>query len=755
MKILESDISRRDLLKGTGVLMVTFTLPRFLKPLGARAQSGSAIGPALVDPAAIDSWIAVGGDGRVTVFTGKEELGQGVATASLQLVADELDVPMSMLTLVQPDTWRTVDQGYSAGSQSMKTEYATGLRIAAAEARLALLNMASATLDLPVSDLSVVDGVVVARGGFQSVSYAELIGDRKFQLSITGKAQPKTPGQYKVVGTSAPRVDIPDKILARFTFTQDVRVPGMLHGRVVRPPSLDAQLVKVDGFGGQPTPGLVKVVVKKNFIGVVAEREEQAINAASALTATWNTTPLPDHATIYETLRKSPSLTDRVLINSGDVDSAISLAAKQLSATYYYPYQQHGSMGPSCSVADVQPDSATVWTSSQGVYQLRGALATLLDLPEQNVHVIYVEGSGCYGLNGADNVALDAALMSQAVGKPVRVQYMRADEQGWENYGQAMVVELRAGLDQFGRIAGWDYASWTANRGSRPGPPGNLPTGVMAGFPEPPAPKSPPPFPPLGPDSSNAVTSYTFANHRVITHTVQSRFFTGPLRSPNRIQNTFANESFMDELASAAGQDPIAFRLKQLNDQRLIAVIQAVRNLSRWVSRPSPQPKLSGRLLTGRGMGAMHYEGNGAYAAVVAQVQVDTKTGQVTVQHVWAAQDCGLTINPDGMRLQAEGCVLQGVSRALKEELKWTPKGITSLDWVSYPVLRFPDMPPQFDFQIIDRPDQPVLGAGEVVITAIIAAIANAIFDATGARLRQVPFTPARVLAGLKTVTTV
>jgi CO/xanthine dehydrogenase Mo-binding subunit len=382
------------------------------------------------------------------------------------------------------------------------------------------------------------------------------------------------------------------------------------------------------------------------------------------------------------------------------------------------------------------------------VYQLRGSLATLLNLPPQAVHVNYVEGSGCYGLNCADTVTMDAALMSQAVGRPVRAQNMRADEHGWENYGYAMVVDLRGALDANGKIIGWDYNGWQTNRGNRPGPPASVITGILAGFPEAAPAKSPPPLPPLGPDSSNTVTSYTFPNHRVLNHTVGSRLLTAPLRSPARIQNTFANESFVDELAAAAKQDPIAFRLAHLNVPRLQAVIQAAGQMASWEPRPSPQAPSSERLVTGRGIAAMQYEGTDAYAGVIAQVQVDKQTGKVRVQHVWAAQDCGLTINPDGMRAQAEGCVLQGVSRALKEEVTWTKEKITSIDWVTYPVLRFTDMP-TFDFQILNQPTQPPLGAGEVVITAMIAAVANAIYDATGVRLRQVPFTPPRVRAGL------
>lgn len=755
MSILDRDVSRRDFLKGTGALVVAFTLPSLALSGGAEAQT-SNVGPAKVDGKQLDNWIAVGGDGTVTVYTGKEELGTGTETAQLQLVAEELDVPLDKLKLVQPDTWLTVDQGYSAGSQTMKTEFATGVRIAAAEARLALLTMASQKLGVPVSQLTVHNGVVsVAGDSSKSISYAALVGNQKFNVTITGKAPLKTYDQYRVVGTSAPRVDVPPKILAQFQYTQDVVVPGMLHGRVVRPPSLDAQLVSIDGFGGQKMPG-VKVVNKANFIGVVAPTEWQAIQAAQALKVTWKTTPLPDQATIYDQLRAAPLISNKLMVNVGDAGKAIAGAAKQLQASYNWPYQMHGSMGASCGVADVQGQTATVYTSSQGVYQLRGALATLLNLPQENIHVIYVEGSGCYGLNGADASSLDAALISQLAGAPVRVQYMRHDEHGWENYGNLMTLDTKAGLDENNTIVGWIHVNRQYNRGSRPGPPTNVITGVLAGLPEGPTtqvkPAGEPPLAPVknpGPDNSNAINSYVVPNYRVLAGVAEGRFFSGPLRSPWRIQNTFANESFIDEMAAAAGEDPLAFRLKHLADPRLIAVFEAAAGEANWQTRPSPIPNNTGRYLTGRGIAGMQYEGvGGAYAAAVAEVQVDTQTGKVRVTHVWAAQDCGLTINPDGMRAQAEGCVVQGVSRTLREEVKWTPEKITTVDWATYPVLRFPELP-KFDFVNLDHPDQPVVGAGEVVITALPPAIANAIFDATGKRIRQIPITPARMRAAL------
>jgi nicotinate dehydrogenase subunit B len=465
--LIETPISRRTLLKGAGGMLVAFSLPTYLLSSAEAAQAASVIGPGIVPPDQIDSWLAIGSDGTVTVLTGKVELGTGVETATLQLAAEELDVALEKLELIQADTWRTVDQSYTSGSQSIKTQWgAGGVRQAAAEARAALLSMASTRLNTPVSQLTVKDGVVSVVGNASAnVSYADLIGDQRFNLRITGKAKPKTADTFSIVGTSVPRRDVPAKLYGTFAYTQDVRVDGMLHGRVVRPPSLDAKLVSVDGFGGKKMPGLVKVVVVNNFVGVVAETEDQAIKIAKALKLTWQKQPLPDPAAIYDIIKTSPSLTDRVLISSGDINAAFATAATTVKAEYHYPYQMHGSIGSSCAVADVRPDAATIWSSTQGVYQLRGAIATLLNLATAAVHVRYVEGSGCDGLNGADTVAMDAALMSQATGRPVRAQNMRADEHGWENYGNAMVMQLTGALDATGRVIGWDYAGWSVRKG--------------------------------------------------------------------------------------------------------------------------------------------------------------------------------------------------------------------------------------------------------------------------------------------------
>ena len=751
-----SRYSRRAFLSGTGAMFVAIGAPRLLDPKSAfGALQDFPIGPAIVDPAQIDSWLAIRGAGTVTVFTGKVELGTGVMTTTTQLVADELDVALSKITVIEGDTWQCVDQGFTAGSQSNKTEYApTGaIRQAAAEARLALLTMASKQLNAPVSQLEVKEGIVTIKGSSgPSVSYAQLIGDKRFNLKITGKATPKSFDEYKVVGKSVPRPDVVGKATGGFVYTQDVRIPGLVHARVVRPPTLDSTLAGVDGWKGKTPPGVIKVVVKKNFVAVVAKEEWQAIDAAAALKVRWNTAPLPSYSTFFEDLQTMSPTTNRVLIDTGDFDAGLAKASKSVEATYDYPLQMHGSMGASAGMASVEGKTATVWSSTQGVYQLRGAVATALGIPAQNIHVLYVEGSGCYGLNGADNVALDAAVLSQDVGMPVRVQYMRADEHKWENYGQPYRIALKGGLDASGKVSAWDYTAWTASRGGRPGPPANLPSGILLGFPESPLPASPPPTPTQQPnfvDGSNSAPSYVIPSQRLITHSGIHSFLAGPLRSPARIQNTFANESFIDELAHAAGADPIAFRLTHLKDQRLIDVINLAAKMAKWQSRPAASKIGKGRFRTGRGFAAMLYEGNNGYNAAVFQVTVDTKTGKVVVDAVWSAQDCGPVLNPDGMRAQAEGGLMQAISRTLIEEVKWGPNGITSKDWRTYPVIRFTGMPKTFRFQAIDRKDQPVWGAGEVLITNGPAGIANAIFDATGKRMRRLPFTPARVRAAL------
>jgi CO/xanthine dehydrogenase Mo-binding subunit len=767
--------SRRTVVKGAGALVVALGVPIVLDAKAAHAAATVVdpvgIGPVSIDPNQLDSWFAFGTDGTVTMKTGKVELGQGTVTATMQLVADELDVPMSAITHIQSDTWYTVDQGTTAGSQSTGTENGTaGVRQAAAETRAVLLNLASAKLGAPVSNLTVSNGVVSVVGNpGQSVSYASLVGGGLLNSSFTGKATPKPYTAYKVAGTSVPRVDIPDKVFGKFTYTQDVRVPGMLHARVVRPPTIDSTLVKVHPFPeGKAPPDVVDVITKANFVAVVAKTEWAAIVGAGLLQVDWNVSPYPRWSSYIDDLVGGPSQ-DAVIQDSKtrgsavvpagqDVDAVLAAtpAAKQVTATYKYPIQMHGSMGTSAATAlvDNTRGVATVWTSTQGIYAMRAMLATALNLPAQNIHCIYVEGSGCYGQNGADAVALDAAVVSQIVGKPIRVAYMRADEHAWENYGQAYNITITAAVDTSGpkaKISAWKRDAWTSSRGSRPGPPANMASGILMGFPEIPFTASVTLTPSQdlnSVDGSNSAPSYIIPAAKLTNHTVKKTFMSGPLRSPSRIQNTFANEIMTDELAHLAGADPVNFRVDNLQDARLIAVIQTAANAASWIYGPRATKVGTGRYLSGTGISAMRYEGALGYNAAVVNLTVDTKTGKVVVNHVWSAQDCGPAINPDGQKQQAEGCLMQGISRSLIEELKWDSNGIITRDWATYPVVRFKDMP-QFDFQLISRPDQPAVGAGEVLITNMPAAISNAIFDATGKRMRQLPFNRDRVKAAL------
>jgi nicotinate dehydrogenase subunit B len=765
--------TRRDFIKGVGGLMVAISLPVYLDVRQAAAATVTppgSFGPVTVPADQLASWLAVGRDGVVSVLTGKVELGTGTITASRQIVAEELDVAYDQIEMVQGITGETVDQGYTAGSQTMRTQWASGLRIAAASARQELLSMAATHLGVAASDLTVKSGVV--SGGGKTVSYAALLGGGKLTGTVSQQAKPKPSSSYTVVGQPVHREDIPDKIFGRFTYVHDVRIPGMLHARVVRPARpapLDAKagaiariiqgtlanahLVSVDESSVKNLPGFVRLVTKKDFVAVVAEREEQAIAAAQALKVTWNDgASLPDQANLYDAIRTAKIGNTRVIQNSGDVEGALGTAAKVLQATYTHPYQAHASIGPTAAVATVHDGVAEVWSPTQGVYQLRSAVATALGMTQQQVRVNYVEGSGCYGINGADDASLSAAIISQQIGKPVRVQYMRADEISWENYGTPMVMDLRAGLDTAGKIVGWDYKGWTANRGGRPGPPGSVPAGVLAGFPEAPPPPSPPPSPPLGDDGLNSTPWYSFANERVISYGVYTPWlFTGPLRSPSRLQNTFATESFMDELAAAAGADPIAFRLAHTSDARLAAVINRVASSAGWQARPSPAPAQTGSVRTGRGIAAVRYEGNSAWVAAIITLTVDTTSGAIKVTQVAVAHDCGVIVNPDGLRNQVEGNIVQGLSRSLKEEVKFDRSGVLGVDWTSYPIIAFSELPDDVRIELIDHPDLPALGAGESTISVIGGAMGNAIFDAVGKRIRTLPFTADRVKAALAT----
>jgi nicotinate dehydrogenase subunit B len=766
--------SRRDFLTRSGALVVAFgtasvaALPGVSGTAAAQGINGRST-------QALDGWISVMADGSITAYTGKCELGQGLFTAQVQLIAEELVVPMNRVRLVQCDTSMTPDQGTTSGAQSHPANFNhANLALAGATAREALVRMAAERLAVPGDQLGVADGAVFVRATpNRRVTYGELVGGRKFGIDLSPTAKRRTPSEWTVLGTPAPRVDMAAMVTATLEYVHNVRVPGMLHGRVVRPPAVGATVVRVDEASVSGMPGVVRVVSKGNFVGVVAQKPWQAVQAAAKLQVTWTPgTGLPPQRTFYEHLRTQQPSRDTLLVDSGNVDAALARSAAVVRATYLHPYHMHGSVGSSCAVADVRAGQATIWSATQAVYPLRDTSASLLGLQPSQVRVIFTRGSGCYGINGADTVSYDAALMSQAVGRPVRVQLSRQDEMAWENFGLAFVIDQRAGVDAAGNLVAWDYEAWSPALGGRPGydRPGNVVTGMLVGAqPAPFTPRSPapPPNQPLD-NGSNTAPSYvagivgtaargtgTLRTERVLSHRLPSPFFTGPLRAPERFQNTFAHECFMDEVATKVGADPVEYRLRHLRDPRLVAVVKAAAAAAKWDPRPSPRPgRTAGGVVTGRGIGCVLYEGDNGYVAIVAEVSVDLASGAITVTRLTGAQDCGPISNPNGVRNQFEGGALHGVSRTLYEEVTWDDRRVTSVDWRSYNTFAVGTRVPAIECVLVPQPNAEANGAGETAITATAAAIGNAVFDATGARLREIPFTPARVKAALNARTT-
>jgi nicotinate dehydrogenase subunit B len=777
--------SRRDFLKTAGVMMIGFGA-------AAEGKAQSTINPSgNVDVTQVDNWIAIGADESITVLSGKCDFGQGMRTVQLQLAAEELSVPMDRITLVLCKTGITPNQGYTAGSFSTWTQFgAGGLRNALDSARDALYQLASQWLDAPVGQLAVQNGVFSVVGGdpTYTVSYGQLVQGQRFNLTVNAKAVPKDPSKWTVLGQPIPRVDIPAKAKGTFQYVQKVRVPGMLHGKVVRPPALGGHVVSIDKTSVNGLPGNPQVVQVNDFVGVVADTEWHATNAANALAPAiaWTLgATFPPQANLYTYMTSQPSR-DAYAVNTGDVDTVMAGAVKTLSAQYLYPFQMHGSLASSCAVVDVQGTGKTAtvkaWSATQSVYDVRGYLATLLSIPAANIEVVQVEGSGCYGGNGADPVTFDAALLSQAVGKPVRVQYTRRDEMtGGEHYGHPMVANRKVGIDAYGTIIAWDSETFLMVHGEgplagftfggAPGP-GNFIPGALAGFPTgkvvpttTPAPPAPSPFwnfgnsvPPYATGNIGGVSlgTGTVPSQRSVTRLVESPLWTSYLRSPDHIQNTWANESFMDEIAASQNVDPVQYRLRHVTDQRLIGVLNAVVQQAGWDTRPSPKPgNARTGVVTGRGVSFVLYSGFDGYCAVVAQVSVDQASGVITVTKVTAGLDTGPVINPDGLRNQMEGQVIQGMSRALIEEVKFANQGtggfgggaVTSFDWRTYRVLQFGDTIPQIDTVLINNLKVAPTGAGETIITLVGSAIGNAVFDATGVRLRQIPMTPANFLA--------
>ena len=723
--------TRRGLLRGSAALVVSFGLVRT-----ALAQSMPA---KPVSPDQVDSFLAINQDGTVTVYSGKVDLGTGVRTALTQIVADELDVAPGRITVISGDTALTPDQGRSSGSFSIQNG-GVQLRQAAATARKALLDIAATKLHAEHAALTMADGRVTT--GSVSLSYAELLDGHRFALALDPKAPVRNPADFKVVGTSLARVDIPAKVTATFMYMQDFRIEGMLHGRVLRPSTMGGVLKSVDEDSVKDIPGIVKLVRDGNFLGVVARSEWAAIRAARALKVEWsNWQGLPDQAKLFETIRAARVAKDEITSHIGDAAPAAAQAAKRFSATYDFAIHTHGSIGPSCAVAQIVDGALTCWTASQSTHDLRKQLAAMLGMPDENVRCIYVDGAGCYGRNGHEDAAADAALLSRALdGKPVRVQWMRADEHGWDPKGPPTLLDLHAAIDDKGGVAAWQSELFTPDGTARNVP---LLTASLADRPHETG------MSPGGVTGDSAIP-YSFANVHTVAHRLaETPFRPSWIRTPGRLQNTFANESFMDEIAAAIGADPMAFRVEHLKDPRGLELLQRLVKLSAWESRPSPRKDQSGDVAQGRGMAYVKYEMVRTYIGLVAEVEVTRSTGAIRLTKVYVVHDCGQIINPDGLRNQIEGNVIQTASRTLMEEVTFDRGMVTSLDWASYPIITFPQVP-DIVIDLIERPAERPWGAGEPSSAVVPGAISNAVFDATGARLRSVPMTPAKVQAALK-----
>jgi CO/xanthine dehydrogenase Mo-binding subunit len=757
--------SRRELLKG-GALVVSFSI---LGPLAkAFGQATAHIDPYgnadYLDPRQLDSWVAVTDDGIVIVSTGKVDLGTGIETALAQIAADELDVPFNRIRMQMGHTAKTVDQGRTAGSNTIQAA-GQHLRQATASARVELLKMASARLDVPVERLTVTDGVVSDMGNTsKSVTYAALVGGKKFNITIpvTGQQgglqvapaiKPKKYTDYKVVGTSVKRVELPAKLTATFTYITDVKVPGMLHGRVLRPATTISKPLRVDESSVANIKGLVKVVQEGTFVGVVAQTEWAAIQAAKNLKVTWSTPSSPLPATREDVdayLTNTKSFTDNGPMPKGNTDAALAQASKTFEATYHWPFQNHAMMLPSIAIADVQPDQVTIWTGAQGPFTTRDRVSDMLGLPKRSVIVNWVEHAGCYGRLTTDDAAEDAVLLSRAVGKPVRVQWSRADEHIWEPKGPQQLMKVRVGTDVQGKMTAWEYAGRTFPWTEAQGTPqlGERQIGQ----------KNTAPYP-ASPTGAGAVAQmYDIPNQKVTAAYIPwpqdnpTPLRTNPLRSPGEPAGWFASETMVDEVAAAHGVDAYQFRVRHLgNDPRASELLQATAKQAAWKERPSPSPDAGAAKPAGRGI-ALISRGPTLVCAV-AEVDVDRSSGLVTVKKMTMGHDCGLIINPDGLKFQIEANVMQGVSRALIEETKWDANGIKTVDWRTYPVLTFRNVP-EVDIVLINRPERASSGSGEPGIVPLFAAIGNAIFDAIGVRLREGPFTPQRVKAALQVKTT-
>jgi nicotinate dehydrogenase subunit B len=766
--------SRRSFLKTSGLFVVSVAASPLISTAGAQSAAPQAAGP-YPDPdfRQLDSWIVIHENNTATFYVGKTDLGQGTGTAFRQMMSDELDMAFDKTTCIMGVTDLTVDQGGSGGSDAIQVD-GWPMRRVAAEARRVLLDMASKRLGVPVDQLVVSDGVVTVKSDpAKKITYGELIGGKRFNVTLTGNNIDATTGQAKVkavqdlkiVGKSPQRDDIPAKVDGSMKWAVDVKVPGMVHARNVRPPTAAAKLVSIDESSVRGLPGFIKVVNKGNYVAVVCEREEQAIAAARQLKVNWEkpaTAPFPSSDDLFKYMRNATPTSTQRPNPVGNVEPALAGAAKVVEADYDVPFQGHTALGPAHAMADPSNGQMTIYSNDMKSYGLRTGVSQFLEIPRDRVRVVWMEGPQAYGRTAADDAGFEAAFLAKELGRPVRVQWMRQEETAWDTKGPAFTVKMRGGLDAQGNLVAYDYEARAAdyNHLGYNEPDTVLIAQLMGRRRATPAPGG----------GATPSDMYSIPNRRMVAHVVglptiwETPIRTGNLRDPNGPQSTFAAESFIDELAAAAKVDPVEFRLKLLSAvttdnnsfvrARSIAVIKAAAQAYGWDSRPSPKPVGSGNVLTGRGI-AYTYRSQ-TVVAEIAEVEVNRRTGHVWVKRMVCAHDCGLTINPEALRRTCEGGMLHSLSRTLHEEVKFDTEKVSSVDWLSHPSLTHLDTPAKIDVVLVNgdpnpnRPDLPHYGAGETVCKPTLAAVANAIYDATGVRLRRIPFRDDRVLAALK-----
>jgi CO/xanthine dehydrogenase Mo-binding subunit len=717
-------LARRSFLQSAAGLVVAFTLPR--------AANAS---PATLDTDSVDAYLVIAPDGTATVYAGKVDIGTGARAAIRQIVAEEIGMRPERIDMVEGDTLLTPNQGGTGGSTGIMVG-GMQIRQAAATARQGLIALAAKQMNRPASELDTANGAVVPKAGGAGIGFSELVGGRRFDLAVDKSVKSKNPDDYTVVGKSFPRPDLPAKFTGTHEFVQDVRVDGMLHARVIRPPRIGAGLQSVDNASIAKIPG-AQIVRVKDFLAVVAPREWDAVRAMRALRASWGEAPaLPNSGSLYDTVRQIPVSKTETVRSTGDTGAVFANAARVMSATYRWPIQSHASMGPSCAVADIKDGGGTVWTASQGTHGLRQTIAQLLGLDAARLRLIYRDGSGSYGTNGNNDAAFEAALISRELKMPVRVQWMREDELGWDPKGPPQILDVRAALDASGEVLAWETVALAPEN-----TPGGIPllAAIAAGLANNNGMSS-------GQLQSNVDPPYLFPAVRAdMKWLAATPLRPSNLRAPGKIGNVMAVECFADEIAAAARIDPLEFRLKRLNDPRAIEVLTRVGRMMAWSPRTAA-PDRAGAVLSGKGISYMHYKQAENYVAMGMEIEVDRASGRVRVTRVACAHDCGQMINPDAVRSQVEGSILQTISRTLFEEVKFESARVTTIDWAGYPILTFPDVP-RLEIELIDRPHERPVGAGEASTAPVAATLGNAIFDATGLRLREVPFTPERIKA--------